>query len=903
MNAVAEITEAGRRQLELLSTPAFSRLWDRVQSLVERRGFELGDSAVSLSAPSDAERLAISGLLGRPRSGGATLRVRLADLDARLREGPLGAGIADLLALLGRSVRDRAGEAEALQRAIDDALTAARASRVAAEPWFASWLDGIASDGTVRRLVNEASADLLELACRAFEAVPADAVPLPVFATRITGTTKGLDAGILPTLVLRGLALRAGVPKPVRAAERRALWESFGVVADDLSSDVLVLNLPAVGRTRLDDWLRGAADDGMPMRITLHQLVAYHLEARPSHVWICENPAVIRAAAGRYGACCAPMVCSEGQPSTAFDTLIDALARHGCEFAYHGDFDWPGLRIANAIRSRHGTAMWRMSCADYRAALDRVDISELPELTGAQTTAPWDSELTVVMDDVQRAVFEESVIDTLLEDVAAARAPTPSGRSRATVRELIDLARCAHRVHLDRHGDRERRAQTSAFLELLWDDLALLEQALAHQLDATRVDRDAPSDIRRQLTLGLMREGAMLIDGGRLDIGDLAGDVPLLKRIDQPSVFGSHAYIPAIIRPTAIEPESGSGERHALALCGFAELLDHTQGWRPVKAFVVGKDGSEQDLDLDAYRPRYQELRRRMRRVLTGIEQTAPGSKAECRMCAWRVHCHDELVRADDLTLVPGIGEVERARLREAGVFARGQLASATLEALESGGVGKRRAASLIRSARVQKYGTPEVIGRWTRPTVDLEIAYDIEDDLFEPYAYLHGLLIWHGGGAMRDYIPVCARLPEDERALWSRFLDCIEELVKHESFCVYVYGSHERTTVRRLAARYGGNEAIERFVARFVDLHEIVRNTIVLPTESMSLKAVASWLGFKWRDPDPSGAETIAWWTEHARDPSNQESSLRRILAYNEDDLRATMAVVDWLGVTVAPD
>jgi uncharacterized protein len=397
-----------------------------------------------------------------------------------------------------------------------------------------------------------------------------------------------------------------------------------------------------------------------------------------------------------------------------------------------------------------------------------------------------------------------------------------------------------------------------------------------------------------------MRVGTPLIAGGWLDIGDLSGAVPLLKRIEQRSAFGAHAYVPAIICAMAVEPESGTPEsgiteRHALALCGFAELLDHAQRWRPTKGAVIAKDGVEQDLDLDAFRPRYQELRRRMRRVLSGIESTQPGSKAECRLCGWRVHCHSQLIASDDLTLVPSIGEAERARLRDARVSSRAALATAEVDALETAGFSKRRAAALVRAARVQKSGTPEVIATWARPDVELEIAYDIEDDAFEPYAYLHGLLARRQGKG-GDYKAVYAALPERESDLWSRLVEHIARLANQDSFCVYVYGSHERTTLRRLTARYGGGEIIEPFIARFVDIHDAIKRTVVLPTESASLKAVATWLGFTWRDPAPSGTESIAWWADYARDPISNRPLLDRILAYNEDDLNATLAVVDWL-------
>ena len=60
-----------------------------------------------------------------------------------------------------------------------------------------------------------------------------------------------------------------------------------------------------------------------------------------------------------------------------------------------------------------------------------------------------------------------------------------------------------------------------------------------------------------------------------------------------------------------------------------------------------------------------------------------------------------------------------------------------------------------------------------------------------------------------------------------------------------------------------------------------------------LGLKVLATRAGFSWRDEDPSGEASIGWY-ELARD--GDHASLQRLLDYNEDDVRATRALRDWL-------
>jgi len=60
----------------------------------------------------------------------------------------------------------------------------------------------------------------------------------------------------------------------------------------------------------------------------------------------------------------------------------------------------------------------------------------------------------------------------------------------------------------------------------------------------------------------------------------------------------------------------------------------------------------------------------------------------------------------------------------------------------------------------------------------------------------------------------------------------------------------------------------------------------------------VATGLGFTWRDDDPGGANSMAWYelATEAPDAETQSRYRQRLLEYNKDDVRATLFLRDWL-------
>ncbi|MFF4208521.1 DUF2399 domain-containing protein [Streptomyces sp. NPDC001796] len=100
-------------------------------------------------------------------------------------------------------------------------------------------------------------------------------------------------------------------------------------------------------------------------------------------IFVCENPAVLRAAAGELQDTGAALVCTEGVPSAACHKLLDDAVRAGARLHWRADFDWAGPRITAGAVARHGAHPWRMTAADYTAALGRSPHSRPPLISSA----------------------------------------------------------------------------------------------------------------------------------------------------------------------------------------------------------------------------------------------------------------------------------------------------------------------------------------------------------------------------------------------------------------------------------------------------------------------------------------------------------------------------------------
>lgn len=406
------------RLRRVLDTPALRRVLDALEKR-QRQGRPL-TGTLTLAEATDAEREAIDELLGRPATTGRDLRVNLAALSETLqfaRMAPsLEAAIEALRGPIGNSKLAAAAIREAwraLATAADDQL----------RPWpeIGGWFRVLLRTGVLKRLAH-GSADegwqLLHDLVAVCRALPAAGEPLSVFAARLFGDAHALDPGTpRATLSVRTAARIGRIPFTDNAETRRMAWASVGVMSDELSAPVLVLNLPVSNDTPLGRLLRTAAADAEPLHVSQLLLLRHPLNRDPTMrdrtIYVCENPSIVALAARRLGARCAPLLCVNGQFATTTLVLLRQLRAAGARLRYHGDFDPAGLQIAHRVMTEGGAAPWRFDRVHYRAAPKSVRFDGRPGPT------PWDPALQAAMREDGRLVHEEAVFDQLAGDLMA----------------------------------------------------------------------------------------------------------------------------------------------------------------------------------------------------------------------------------------------------------------------------------------------------------------------------------------------------------------------------------------------------------------------------------------------------------------------------------------------------
>lgn len=480
--------------------------------------------------------------------------------------------------------------------------------------------------------------------------------------------------------------------------------------------------------------------------------------------------------------------------------------------------------------------------------------------------------------------------------------------------QLYDFVHCPHRVSLDVFGDPALREEPNAFVELLWDHGLQHEERMVDALGIATNLRGLPIDEREQATLAAMSRGEPLIFGGRLTTDDKVGEPDLLQLDDDVG------YLPGDIK-------SGGGfdgdaehrkykKTYAYQLAHYVDILKaKALGSGGATAFII--DGNATSVLYDLSLPQgvkntqtwcdsYLAASQNVQEIISKKRETRPALAAPCKLCHWQSHCKSALVASDDLTLIAELGRSRRDTLntRVATVSA---LAAADPSTFIQGkktvfpGIGPD---SLLKfHARAKLLSTPGAApylkAPVSLPIAEKEVYFDIEADPMGGILYLHGFVErLHGQPETARFIPFFAsgNSAVDEETVFRQAWDYLQ--VRKSDSSIYYYSKYERTAYKALAAKYPAVTTVETVDELFSDpvmidlLYDVVLKATEWPTVDRSIKTLAQYLGFQWRDTNPSGAASIEWY--HRWLECGDLEIKRRILEYNEDDCLATGVVVD---------
>lgn len=408
-------TEPDPRLERLLGGPALAPLRLRLRRWFERHAQGAEPDSLLLAQLDAPEHEALALLTGTRSTATRSLRLDLAQLDARLQAVGIANSLRDALERLDGVIAHRAAVRSAVQTA-----WSALIDQAGRDTRLHDWLQTAGASALLKRLARQdvATAEsLLSQASVVMRRLPATGTPRAQLAAQTLGNAHALDASQpIATLVLaawRHAEADDQITETEPTDDRpRDIWARAGVLVNELARPALLLNLPVRGSSP------GLWTPGEPAYLSLRQLLRTPLDWQVAHtpVFVCENPNLLAIAADRLGALCAPLVCTDGMPSAAQRTLLTQLAHAGARLHYHGDFDWPGIQIANHVLRTWPAQPWRLAGSDYEAAAQTAPHAgrNLPDRSVAAT---WDSQLAPAMSHYGLTIAEEALADILIEDL------------------------------------------------------------------------------------------------------------------------------------------------------------------------------------------------------------------------------------------------------------------------------------------------------------------------------------------------------------------------------------------------------------------------------------------------------------------------------------------------------
>ena len=370
------------------------------------------------------------------------------------------------------------------------------------------------------------------------------------------------------------------------------------------------------------------------------------------------------------------------------------------------------------------------------------------------------------------------------------------------------------------------------------------------------------------------------------------------------SKWGEYRYIPAVYK---LGHRTTKEHLYDLAFC--AILLETFQDSKIEKGLVISNFADKIDIE-EIYLNK--KLRKKVLNIFLSLNKCLEGlipeiteDRKKCAVCSWQNFCDKEAKDNGYLTDIDGIGSKTALLLKTNGLSNVKELASYSKIELgeklfkfndqkyEKATKFITQAKSYISDEPIRIYEDGDLSNLLLKKDSGF-FVFDIESNPDHKHDFLYGFLEINNvfEKIEEDFYQPILNINKFNNESYKKIMS---KLFSKKNWPVLHYGETEKIAITLLAKKLNYNfEEIEFLKARFIDLHNLIRSTWILPVKNYSLKTVANWIGFEWKQKKASGSKALYWWMQYQI--TKNDIFLKKIIKYNRDDCLATLCIAKWL-------
>lgn len=483
--------------------------------------------------------------------------------------------------------------------------------------------------------------------------------------------------------------------------------------------------------------------------------------------------------------------------------------------------------------------------------------------------------------------------------------------------DLSNHLSCRHLTQLNRQVAREKLSRPDWYdpmMDILRDRGMVHEKAYVDFLRAQGMQVIDMKGKDRESIVEAMQLGVDVLVQAGLEDGPWNGIADILIKMEGLSQYGPWSYE---VQDTKLSQNTRAGT--ILQLCLYSDLLARVQGVAPQRFSIIkpGNDFVTEKYRFADYSAYYRQVKKRFEETMAGPDlPTYPDPVAHCQICNWWQECDKKRHADDHLSLVAGIQSQQIEALNKQNILTLEKFAEqdklikperGKLESLERRhDQAKIQVDGRKQNAPLYKFlDLEEGRGFQRLPLVNEgDIYLDLEGDAFYPdggLEYLIGYITIKPDGL--EYHKIWSSNKEQEKEAFSQLMSFVKDnWAKHPDMHIYHFAPYEPVAIKRLAMFHSiYEEEVDQLARgiRFIDLHRVVKESMLASVEAYSLKELEVFTGY-FRRLELRKASRARKMVEVALERNDfdklPEEILRDLEFYNEDDCKSTVSLHQWL-------